>query len=123
MASGVRPDSVDWRMEASAFAEMPDGFSTAKCSVGRAVGLWHEPDVRLRLAVRDLVLLRIRRRGHVRRHGPELVGEADQQVGAVDRVGHQREGVEHVLKGSGQHRFCLRVLPVLPVLLLLATDY
>ena len=50
--SGVSPDSVFCRIAASALADTPDGFSTAKCSVQRPVRILHRPRVRIRLALR-----------------------------------------------------------------------
>ena len=52
-----RPESVLSRIAASALAEMPDGFSTAKYSFSVPSGCFCAHDVRVGLALRDLVRL------------------------------------------------------------------
>ena len=86
IASAGSPDSERWRIAASALADTPDGFSTAKCSVSVPSGRLHRPDVGVGLALRDLMRLVERPRRDLGRHLAELIGVAEKQAGAIRRI-------------------------------------
>ena len=96
-----RPESVLSRMVASAFAETPDGFSTAKCSLSVPSGLFIAQTICVRLALRDVMLLGERPRRDFRRDFLKLIGVAQEQVRPVGGIGKL---VERFEKASGAYR-------------------
>ncbi len=97
-SSAGRPDSVLSRIVASAFAEMPDGFSTAKWSCQRAVRPRDGPGVGLGLALRDQMCPGERTRRDLGRDLAKRVSIADEQIRTVGRVVEHRKGVNELLE-------------------------
>ena len=97
-ALGGKAGSERCRIAASALADTPEGFSTAKCRVERPVGLLHRPHVGVGLALRHLVRLVERPRRDLRRHFAELIRVAEEHVRSIGRIGEHVERVEDGLQ-------------------------